>query len=79
MDTKSQQKIVSRHGPLISTGTSDHVPTKGTFSVEDSGPPSPHSGTVNNFGEVAPGIYRSSFPYPENIEHLKSLDLKTVL
>ena len=79
MDTKSQQKIVSRHGPLISSKSTEQVSTKGTFSVEDSGPPSPHSGTVNNFGEVAPGIYRSSFPYPENIDHLKSLGLKTIL
>ncbi|KAL8877673.1 MAG: hypothetical protein Q9198_004353 [Flavoplaca austrocitrina] len=53
--------------------------TKGNFSVEDSGPPSPTSGTVLNFGEVAPGIYRSSFPMNGNFEHLRSLGLKTIL
>jgi len=79
MDTESQQKIVSRHGPLISSKAPDKINSKGTLSVEDSGPPSPHSGTVNNFGEVAPGIYRSSFPHPDNIDHLKTLGLKTVL
>ncbi|KAL6714809.1 tyrosine-protein phosphatase siw14 [Lecanora helva] len=80
MDDQSQQKIISRHGPLISSSKApDQVSPKGNFSVEDSGPPSPHSGVVNNFGKVAPGIYRSSFPYPENIEHLKTLELKTIL
>lgn len=81
MDSKSQKKIIDRHGPLVSSSQihPKNVNTKGNFSVEDSGPPSPHSGTVSNFGEVAPGIYRSSFPYPENLEHLRSLRLKTIV
>ncbi|TQS33912.1 hypothetical protein Golomagni_05728 [Golovinomyces magnicellulatus] len=44
-----------------------------------------HSKTVNpnympiNFGVVAPGIYRSSFPISEDFQYLQSLKLKTIL
>ncbi|MCJ1350926.1 MAG: hypothetical protein MMC33_000908 [Icmadophila ericetorum] len=48
-------------------------------SVEESAPPSPTSGPAPNFGEVAPGIYRSSFPRMGNFDHLRSLKLKTIL
>lgn len=82
MDPETRNKIISSHGPLISSSMSSvytEKKTKGNFSVEDSGPPSPTSGTVLNFGEVAPGIYRSSFPMNGNFEHLRSLGLKTIL
>ncbi|KAL8866773.1 MAG: hypothetical protein Q9174_006093 [Haloplaca sp. 1 TL-2023] len=80
MDSASRSKIISSHGPLISSSMSSVFgKPKGSFSVEDSGPPSPTSGTVTNFGEVAPGIYRSSFPMSGNFDHLRSLGLKTVL
>ncbi|KAL8949883.1 MAG: hypothetical protein Q9222_004040 [Ikaeria aurantiellina] len=82
MDSETRSKIVTSHGPLISSSMStvfDSKKTKGTFSVEDSGPPSPTSGTVSNFAEVVPGIYRSSFPMGGNFEHLRSLGLKTIL
>ncbi|KAL8733329.1 MAG: hypothetical protein Q9166_002153 [cf. Caloplaca sp. 2 TL-2023] len=82
MDPETRNKIISSHGPLISSSMSsvyNDKKIKGTFSVEDSGPPSPTSGTVLNFGEVAPGIYRSSFPMNGNFEHLRSLGLKTIL
>ena len=48
-------------------------------SSEPSGPPSPTSGPIPNFGEISLGIYRSSFPGPRNIEHLQSLQLKTLI
>ena len=48
-------------------------------SNEDSGPPSPQSGQMPNFGVVATGIYRSAFPFAPNLEHLKSLRLKTMM
>lgn len=44
-----------------------------------------HSNTVDskyrptNFGVVAPGIYRSSFPISEDFQYLQSLQLKTIL
>ncbi|KAL8861197.1 MAG: hypothetical protein Q9178_002413 [Gyalolechia marmorata] len=82
MDSKTRNEIISSHGPLISSSTStiyNEKKAKGNFSVEDSGPPSPTSGTVLNFGQVAPGIYRSSFPTNGNFEHLRSLGLKTIL
>ncbi|KAL9636950.1 MAG: hypothetical protein Q9204_002060 [Flavoplaca sp. TL-2023a] len=82
MDPETRNKIISSHGPLISHSMStvyNENKTKDNFSVEDSGPPSPTSGTVLNFGEVAPGIYRSSFPMNGNFEHLRSLGLKTIL
>lgn len=82
MDPEARNKIISSHGPLISSSMSsvyNENKTKGSFSVEDSGPPSPTSGIVLNFGEVAPGIYRSSFPMNGNFEHLRSLGLKTIL
>ena len=50
------------------------------MTVDDSGPPSPNNGgPVKNFGEVVPRFYRSSFPYAANLEHLRSLGLKTIL
>ncbi|KAL9019331.1 MAG: hypothetical protein Q9185_003409 [Variospora sp. 1 TL-2023] len=84
MDPAAREKIVSSHGPLISSSMpsvfgSISKQSKGSFSVEDSGPPSPTSGPVINFGLVAPGIYRSSFPTQGNFEHLRSLGLRTIL
>jgi hypothetical protein len=81
MDFESQAKIVSTHKHLIACNTKSSQPVvnSGTSTVDDSGPPSPSSGVVKNFAEVAPGIYRSSFPYASNLEHLKTLGLKTVL
>lgn len=79
MDAEAQEKIIQRHGHLVSHKSIDQVKTKGKFSTEDSGPPSPSSGPVNNFGEIAPGIYRSSFPHADNMEHVRSLGLKSVL
>ncbi|KAL9098126.1 MAG: hypothetical protein Q9163_006156 [Psora crenata] len=52
---------------------------KGAPSLEDSGPPSPTAGPIQNFGEIAPKIYRSSFPYASNLGHLQSLGLKTMI
>lgn len=46
---------------------------------EASGPPSPTSGPIPNFGVIIPGFYRSSFPGKDNIEHLQSLNLKTLV
>ncbi|MCJ1311723.1 hypothetical protein MMC25_005396 [Agyrium rufum] len=48
-------------------------------SVEESAPPSPTNGPAPNFAEVAPGVYRSSFPRPGNFEHLRTLGLRTIL
>ncbi|KAL8700542.1 MAG: hypothetical protein Q9201_005393 [Fulgogasparrea decipioides] len=80
MDPEARSKIISSHGPLIASAMSSvYGKPKGTYSVDDSGPPSPTSGPVINFGQVAPGIYRSSFPMSGNFEHLRSLGLKTIL
>ncbi|KAL9002699.1 MAG: hypothetical protein Q9188_004395, partial [Gyalolechia gomerana] len=82
MDPKIRKEIISSHGPLIASSMSAALSSskgKGSFSVEDSGPPSPTSGPMINFGAVAPGIYRSSFPMSGNFQHLRSLGLKTIL
>ncbi|KAI4192981.1 MAG: hypothetical protein LQ350_008512 [Teloschistes chrysophthalmus] len=83
MDPESRFKIINTHSPLISSPSMSSAypdkPNKGSFSVEDSGPPSPTSGLVTNFAQVAPGIYRSSFPMSGNFAHLRSLGLKTIL
>ena len=53
-----------------------------TSTTDESGPPSPtpaSPGPIINFAEVEPGIYRSSFPVDSNIDHLRSLGLKTIL
>ena len=53
-----------------------------TSATDESGPPSPtpaSPGTIINFAEVEPGIYRSSFPLDSNIDHLRSLGLKAIL
>ncbi|MCJ1323584.1 hypothetical protein MMC10_000245 [Thelotrema lepadinum] len=50
-----------------------------TYTVDDSSPSSPKYGPPINFDEVAPGIYRSSFPKPSNFDHLAQLGLKTIL
>ena len=80
MDPELQQKIISRHGHLVSHSDSpSYISSPGTPSLETSGPPSPTSGEVINFAVVVPGIYRSSFPRKGNFEHLHSLGLKTIL
>ena len=48
-------------------------------SIEESEPPSPTAGPPINFGDVAPGIYRSSFPKVGNFEFMKTLGLRTIL
>lgn len=79
MDPEAQMKIVHGHGHLVSQRPAQKIDVKGTFSAEESGPPSPSSGPMNNFAEVAPGIYRSSFPQASNMEHVRSLGLKSIL
>ena len=79
MDPEAQKKIVQSHGHLVSQKPAQQISLKGKVSAEDSGPPSPSSGPVNNFGEVAPGIYRSSFPQAGNMAHIRSLGLKSIL
>ena len=81
MDHEAQQKIIAQHGHLIaSRHPSQSKIIDGLSTADDSGPPSPNlGGAVKNFGEVTPGIYRSSFPYAANLEHLRSLKLKTIL
>ncbi|TWU73881.1 hypothetical protein ED733_002302 [Metarhizium rileyi] len=50
-------------------------------SVSDSSdcPTSAFGGRPTNFGVVVPGLYRSSYPKPENYDFLASLGLKTVV
>ena len=80
MNPQSQQKIIDCHGPLVSHPEDPSQGSKpGAPSLENSGPPSPSSGPIINFGEVVPGLYRSSFPRFGNFEHLQSLGLKTIL
>ncbi|KAM4060730.1 tyrosine phosphatase family protein [Hirsutella rhossiliensis] len=42
-------------------------------------PPVPLNGRPANFGVVLPGVYRSSYPKPEDYAFLQSLKLKTVV
>ena len=79
MDPTSQKEIIQSHGHLISHHYAQQINVKGKFGAEDSGPPSPSSGPMNNFAQVAPGIYRSSFPQAGNMEHVRSLGLKSIL
>ena len=59
--------------------TSSMVAFSTLSSIEDSPPSSPTFGPAPNFAEVAPGIYRSSFPHARNFDHLKSLKLTSIL
>ena len=81
MDPEAQKNIIAQHGHLIaSRHPSQSRAINGLSTADDSGPPSPnYGGAVKNFGEVMPGFYRSSFPYAANLEHLRSLGLKTIL
>ena len=74
------EQIYNVHGPLIPGAPPlTPEPVNGTATVEQTGPPTPQSGQVVNFGVVAQGIYRSSFPHPTNLEHLQSLKLRTIM
>lgn len=74
------EQIYNVHGPLVSTAPPlTPEPGNGTATVEQTGPPTPQSGQIINFGVVAEGIYRSSFPHPTNLEHLESLKLRTII
>lgn len=54
--------------------------TKSSTDEDKSLPPTPDgSGLPANFSEVAPGIYRSSYPQLPHFEELKALKLKTIL
>ena len=57
----------------------DDIILPGNGSAEESGPPSPHSGTPPRYGQVEPGIYRSSFPQDVNVSFLSDLNLKTIV
>lgn len=75
MDSYTKDSIISGHGHLVA---SSKTPKNGA-SAEASGPPSPTIGPAVNFAQVAPGLYRSSFPAAGNFEHLQSLGLKSIL
>lgn len=75
MNACAKESIISGHAHLVAPSK---TPNNGA-SVEASGPPSPTTGPVVNFAQVAPGIYRSSFPAAGNFEHLQSLGLKSIL
>ncbi|KAL9126854.1 MAG: hypothetical protein Q9217_004162 [Psora testacea] len=93
MGPEEREQIVREHGPhitkILNTAKTKHIAElkkfparvhfKGAPNIEDSGPPSPRSGTIPNFGEIAPKVYRSSFPYASNLGHLKGLGLKTLI
>lgn len=50
------------------------------FGSDPSRPPTPHgSGLPDNFGEVALGIYRSSYPQPAHLNSILGLKLKTIV
>jgi tyrosine-protein phosphatase SIW14 len=42
-------------------------------------PPIHVHGCPDNFGLVVPGVYRSSYPKPDNYRFLQGLRLKTVV
>lgn len=51
-----------------------------TEVLDQSRPPTPDgTGRPNNFQQVAPGLYRSSFPKFEHFEALSELELKTII
>lgn len=82
-----QTNALSSNGDYESTTPNSPIPTESMDPMfppiidasEPSGPPSPTKGPIRNFGEVSVGLYRSSFPGPDNIEHLQSLGLKTLI
>ena len=80
IDLEAEREIYNVHRNLISSKTSlPLAAVEGTATVEQTGPPTPQSGQVGNFGVVAKGVYRSQFPHPTNLEHLQTLGLKTIL
>ncbi|MCJ1244401.1 hypothetical protein MMC30_001599 [Trapelia coarctata] len=90
MDVRTKQQIISDHRHLLATSEQLQIKVNGTQSprcsaysaegsIEESEPSSPTPGPPANFAEVAPGIYRSSFPNLGNFEFLKTLGLKTIL
>lgn len=64
---------------LCSLKCSDNF-TSETEAQDQSRPPTPDgTGRPNNFQQVAPGLYRSSFPKFEHFEALSELELKTII
>merc|ERR1712072_1292694 len=66
--------------PAFSASSS--ISTSGSSAVSESSPSGEDSGAVHppqNFAEVLPGLYRSSFPQEQHYSYLRSLGLKTVL
>ena len=82
MPEEVEQEIIKLHASLISNSHPlqlRSLPKLGTSTLEPTGPPTPQAGQILNFGVVAPGIYRSSFPQPCNLDHMQSLGLKTIM
>lgn len=63
IDTEIESNVASIPMPLSPT-TKYHVPAQGQ---------------PFNFGEVVPGVYRSSYPTPQDFSYMKELGLKTVV
>lgn len=74
---ESDHNPISNSSTLFLSSQISNTPTVET--IEDSLPPTPKVGLPVNFAEVAPGIYRSSFPQQINFEHLVELKLNTIL
>ncbi|OWT43233.1 tyrosine phosphatase [Pochonia chlamydosporia 170] len=67
--------------PLTSRLVGTSMSSSSTSSLSDSSDfPTPSSnGRPINFGAVIPGVYRSSYPKPEDYDFLRNLGLKTVV
>ncbi|KND93994.1 Tyrosine-protein phosphatase SIW14 [Tolypocladium ophioglossoides CBS 100239] len=84
-DKTGKQLTPSPRLPSAPNGAADH-PSTATIAAKVSiaarsveYPAAPTSGRPANFGVVVPGVYRSSYPKPDDYGFLQSLKLKTVL
>ncbi|KAH6695400.1 tyrosine-protein phosphatase SIW14 [Plectosphaerella plurivora] len=91
-DTVADMSLNEKMVVSVEAKTSDAVPTSGrlpTFIDSElllkmsSAPmvqyPVPAEGRPYNFGVVVPGVYRSSYPKPQDFSYMQKLGLKTVV
>ncbi|KOS17700.1 Tyrosine-protein phosphatase SIW14 [Escovopsis weberi] len=78
LTNQASEKEVSLSLPKSDKWLPAPRPSK-TPSATNQAPIPSTDGRPDNFGVVLPGVYRSSFPKPENYAYLRDLKLKTIV
>lgn len=74
VNTLTRTRWLTRYFPIVMKSSTTY-----TMGAVSTFAPAPMAGRPDNFGEVIPGVYRSSYPKIEDFGYLRDLNLKTIV